>query len=118
MVRIHIDNHHDSTNSKLLLNGVTLPAELGIAEHLLNDSNVGPFISKQLIERLVTSNPSPDYVGRVAAGSADNGSGVRGDLKAVVTAIGDPEARADDPAREVSEREPKEPVLFITNRLL
>jgi uncharacterized protein (DUF1800 family) len=62
---------------------------------------VGPFISKQLIQKLVTSNPSPDYVTRVVQTFNDNGSGVRGDLKAVVNAIlMDPEARrGDDPAQ-------------------
>ena len=49
--------------------------------------NVGPFISRQLIQRLVTSNPSRGYVGRVAAAFANNGSGVRGDMKAVIRAI-------------------------------
>lgn len=59
-------------------------------------SNVPPFVSKQLIQRLVTSNPSPAYVGRVAAMFADNGSGTRGDMKAVIRAILlDPEARGD-----------------------
>ena len=54
---------------------------------------------KQLIQRLVTSNPSPAYVGRVSAVFANNGSGVRGDLKAVVRAILlDTEARSDDSA--------------------
>ena len=89
-------------------------------QNIFNHPNVGPFISKQLIERLVSSNPSPDYVGRVAAVFADNGSGVRGDLKAVVTAILlDPEARrGDDPAQaQPSDGHLKEPVLFITNLL-
>lgn len=54
---------------------------------LFQHPNVPPFISKQLIQRLVTSNPSPAYVGRVAAVFANNGSGVRGDLKAVLRAI-------------------------------
>ncbi|MDA8523436.1 DUF1800 domain-containing protein [Acidovorax sp. NCPPB 4044] len=54
---------------------------------LFNHPNVGPFIGRQLIQRLVTSNPSPAYVGRVAAAFADNGSGVRGDLRAVVAAV-------------------------------
>jgi uncharacterized protein (DUF1800 family) len=49
--------------------------------------NMPPFIAKQLIQRLVTSNPTPAYVGRVAAAFADNGAGVRGDLKAVLRAI-------------------------------
>ena len=48
-------------------------------------ANVPPFVSKQLIQRLVTSNPSPAYVGRVSAVFANNGAGVRGDMKAVIT---------------------------------
>ena len=56
--------------------------------------NVGPFIGKQLIQRLVTSNPTPAYVARVAAVFADNGHGVRGDMSAVIKSILlDPEAR-------------------------
>jgi uncharacterized protein (DUF1800 family) len=123
---IAFDSHHD-TGSKILLNGVTLPAGgstqadmTAALQNIFNHPNVGPFISKQLIERLVSSNPSPDYVGRVAAVFADNGSGVRGDLKAVVTAILlDPEARrGDDPAQaQPSDGHLKEPVLFITNLL-
>jgi len=54
---------------------------------LFNHPNVGPFIGKQLIQRLVTSNPSPAYVARVAAAFNNNGAGVRGDLRAVVKAI-------------------------------
>lgn len=62
---------------------------------LFNHPNVGPFIGRQLIQRLVTSNPSPAYVGRVAAAFADNGSGTRGDLRAVIAAVLlDPEARS------------------------
>ncbi|MGN5375103.1 DUF1800 domain-containing protein [Sphingomonas hankookensis] len=58
--------------------------------------NVAPFVSRQLIQRMVTSNPSRAYVGRVAAAFANNGSGVRGDMKAVIRAILlDPEARDD-----------------------
>ena len=54
---------------------------------LFNHPNVGPFIGKQLIQRLVTSNPSPGYIGRVTAAFNNNGSGVRGDMGAVVRAI-------------------------------
>ena len=61
---------------------------------LFNHPNVGPFIGHQLIQRLVTSAPSPQYVARVAAAFADNGAGVRGDLRAVTAAVLlDPEAR-------------------------
>ena len=86
-------NRH-STSSKTFL-GVTLPAgstdgpaELKTAlDTLFNHPNGGPFIGRQLIQRLVTSNPTPGYVARVAAVYANNGSGVRGDLKAVLKAI-------------------------------
>lgn len=62
---------------------------------LFNHPNNAPFISKQLIQRLVTSNPSPAYVQRVATVYTDNGHGVRGDLGAVYAAIlQDDEARA------------------------
>jgi uncharacterized protein (DUF1800 family) len=62
---------------------------------LFNHPNVGPFIGKQLIQRLVTSNPSPGYVARVAAAFDNNGAGGRGDMRAVVRAILlDDEARA------------------------
>ncbi len=60
---------------------------------LFNHPNIGPFIGKQLIQRMVTSNPSPEYVARVAAKFADNGEGVRGDMKAVIDQVlRDPEA--------------------------
>ena len=62
---------------------------------LFNHPNVGPFFGQRMIQRLVTSNPSPAYVSRVASAFNDNGSGVRGDLQAVWTAIlTDPEALA------------------------
>ncbi len=64
-------------------------------DNLFNHPNVGPFIARQLIQRLVSANPSPAYVERVARVFADNGRGVRGDLLAVVRAILlDAEARA------------------------
>ena len=82
-----------STSSKTFL-GVTIPgategvAALKIAlDTIYNHPNVGPFIGRQLIQRLVTSNPSPAYVARVAATFNDNGAGVRGDMKAVVKAV-------------------------------
>lgn len=50
-------------------------------------SNVGPFVGRLLIQRMVTSNPSPEYVARVAAAFNNNGQGVRGDLKAVIKAV-------------------------------
>ena len=66
----------------------TRPYELRLAlDNIFQHPNVGPFISKQLIQRLVTSNPSPGYVYRVASVFNNNGSGVRGDMQAVVRAI-------------------------------
>ncbi|WP_438479063.1 DUF1800 family protein [Oleiharenicola lentus] len=63
-------------------------------DYIANHPNIGPFICRQLIQRLVTSNPTPDYVARISAVFANNGSGVRGDLRAVIRALLlDPEAR-------------------------
>ncbi len=78
---------------------------------LANHPNVGPFIGKQLIQRLVTSNPSPKYVSDISAVFANNGSGVRGDMKAVVKAIlMHPEARVlSDTSGKV-----REPILRMT----
>jgi uncharacterized protein (DUF1800 family) len=93
---------HHSTAEKDFL-GVTIPTQsnpdpvgdLKIAlDTLFNHPNLPPFFCKQMIQHLVTSNPSPAYVGRVAAVFQDNGTGVRGDMKAVIQAILlDPEAR-------------------------
>lgn len=87
-----VSSRHSPEEKKFL--GVTLPAgtdgvgELRVAlDTLANHPNVGPFIGRQLIQRLVTSNPSASYVGRVAAAFANNGQGVRGDLTAVIRAV-------------------------------
>ncbi len=94
-------NNHD-TRAKILV-GVTLPAGqtaeadmAGVLDWLFNHPNTAPFVSTRLIRALVKSNPSEDYIERIAAVFADNGSGVRGDLSAVVREIIlDPEARDD-----------------------
>lgn len=98
-------NQFHSISQKQFL-GTTIPAsttatvntnnELRIAlDTLFNHQNVGPFIGKQLIQKLVSSNPSAAYVARVSAAFNNNGSGVRGDMKAVIKAVLlDPEARA------------------------
>ena len=111
--------YHD-TGEKRLLNGVTLPAgqsgeqDLSDAlDNIFEHPNVGPFIATRLIQRLVTSNPSPGYVSRVAAAFNNNGSGIRGDLGAVVKAILlDPEARPDM-AMDIDGKL-KEPLLRLT----
>jgi uncharacterized protein (DUF1800 family) len=115
---------HHQPGTKALLNGFTVPAgqtpEQDLAnalDDIFNHPNVGPFIGKQLIQHLVTSNPTPAYVARVAAVFADNGQGVRGDLSAVVRAIlTDTEARGAAPATNVFGRL-REPALFITSTM-
>ena len=78
-------------------------------------ANLPPFVSKQLIQRLVTSNPSPAYVARVAGVFADNGSGTRGDMKAVLKAILlDAEARGDATLTSTSAGKLREPVMRLT----
>ena len=68
--------------------GASAPVAGSMAlDALFNHPNVGPFFGKQMIQRLVTSNPSPAYVARVASAFDNNGAGVRGDLKAVFTAV-------------------------------
>ena len=119
-------NNHDVTAKTLLsypgainqniaagLNGNT---EIELAfDNIFNHPNVGPFVGKLLIQHMVTSDPTPAYVGRVAAVFTNNGLGIRGDLKAVVRAILlDPEARGDvktDP----NFGKLREPVQFATN---
>jgi uncharacterized protein (DUF1800 family) len=89
---VHYKERHSTTEKKFL--GVTIPAgtdgpdSLQIAlDTLFNHPNTGPFIAIRLIQRLVTSNPVPAYVRRVARVFADNGNGVRGDMAAVVRAV-------------------------------
>lgn len=96
-----IVNGHEP-GAKTFLNQ-TIPArpvtqgELDIADALdiiFNHPNVGPFMARRLIQHLVTSNPSPEFIDRIASVFNNNGTGLRGDLKAVVRAILlDPEAR-------------------------
>ncbi|MGD0096297.1 MAG: DUF1800 domain-containing protein [Terracidiphilus sp.] len=93
---------HHSTEEKDFL-GVTIATQAGpdpvgdlkiALDTLFNHPNLPAFFSRQLIQHMVTSNPSPAYISRVAAVFKDNGLGVRGDMKAVITAILlDPEAR-------------------------
>jgi uncharacterized protein (DUF1800 family) len=116
-------DHHE-TSAKLLLDGRTVSAnqtmEQDLADALDNifkHPNVGPFIGKQLIQHLVTSNPSPGYVARVAAVFADNGKGVRGDLSAVVRAILTDREALKNPAAGGDFGHFREPALFITSTL-
>jgi hypothetical protein len=82
-------------------------------DNIFNHQNVGPFISRALIHNLVTSSPTPAYVARVATVFNNDGSGVRGNLKAVVEAILlDPEARSFSLYGHL-----REPVLLMNNIL-
>jgi uncharacterized protein (DUF1800 family) len=83
-------------------------------DNIFNHPNVGPFIAKRLIQRLVASNPSPAYVARVASVFNDDGSGRRGQLGAVVKAILlDPEARPDLGSASTQSGKTKEPLLRL-----
>jgi uncharacterized protein (DUF1800 family) len=95
--------------------GTPGPAALRIAlDTLFNHANTGPFIGRQLIQRLVTSNPSPAYVKRVADIFANNGSGVRGDMKSVFTAVLiDDEARAPTGLADPNFGRLREPMLRL-----
>jgi uncharacterized protein (DUF1800 family) len=112
---------HDDT-AKTIVGGKVLPAgQSGIKDihdtldALFEHPNTAPFISRQLIQRLVTSNPSPGYIYRVARVFANNGAGVRGDLGAVVRAIlTDYEARSNAVASTATFGKLKEPLLRAT----
>ena len=117
-MQLYPDFHH--TGEKLVLNAETIPAgqtgdeDLAAAlDNIFNHRNVAPFIAIRLIQRLVTSNPTPAYIERVARVFNDNGFGVRGDLAATVrTILLDDEARAD--LRLDSDGKVKEPLLRLT----
>jgi uncharacterized protein (DUF1800 family) len=114
-----VAQNHD-TGSKQLLEASVIPAGLTMQEDLARalhniatHPNVGPFIGRQLIQKLVTSDPTPGYVSRVAAIFNDNGARVRGDMGAVIRAVLlDPEARG---ARKIDSGYGKlsEPVLWV-----
>ncbi len=109
------EDHHDP-NAKVLMAGFTLPVgqtaleDLNQAiQHVFQHQNVGPFVATRLIRHLVTSNPSPQYIARVAQVFNANTNGVRGDMKSVIKAILlDPEAASVLP----NGGHLREPVLF------
>ena len=116
------DQYHSTLEKRFL--GTTIAegqsrttADLKVAlDTLFNHPNVGPFIGRQLIQRLVTSNPSPAYVRRVASAFNNNGQGVRGDMKAVIRAVLlDEEARGDNARKQPSFGRIREPVLRFTH---
>ncbi len=109
------------TGAKTFL-GTTIPAGTGAADSLrlaldaiFQHPNVAPFISKQLIQRLVTSNPAPGYVQRITAVFENDGTGARGNLRAVVRAILlDTEARSAAIAGTASFGKLREPIRRLT----
>lgn len=115
------ETQHD-TNPKRLPDGTILPAGQGVSKDvddavtwLFNHPNTAPFISERLIRFLVTSNPSRAYVKRVSDVFANNGQGIRGDMKAIVSAILlDPEARGLDYITNPNFGRMKEPVIRMT----
>ena len=103
--------------------GINIPPGLSGADSLkialdalFNNPNVGYFIGRQLIQRLVISNPSPNYIGRVAAVFNNNGQGVRGDMKAVIKAVLlDPEAMTPLDTSNTTNGKLREPVIRLAN---
>ena len=110
---------HETGASTFL--GISIPAandgttsRKAALDGLFAHANLPPFVSKQLIQHLVTSNPSPAYISRVANIFANNGSGVRGDMKAVIRAIlTDAEARDDTQVDSTTFGKLREPVVRL-----
>jgi len=116
------DQYHSTLEKRFL--GKTIAAgssstmgDITVAlDTLFHHPNVGPFCGRQMIQRLVTSNPSPAYVKRVASAFNDNGNGVRGDMKAVIRAVLlDPEARNTTARQQAGWGRIREPLLRFTH---
>lgn len=113
--------YHDR-GEKRLFDGIVLPADRNAAvdldaalDAIFHHQNVAPFMSRQLIQRLVTSNPTPQYIDRVAAVFENDGTGERGDLGAVVRAILlDEEARFGHTHQAATFGKVREPLLRLT----
>ena len=124
-MQVFPDFHDDTVKNIAPVSATPIPAGQGgtkdlkdALDALFNHANTPPFISKLLIQRLVTSNPSPAYVYRVSQKFMDNGSGTRGDLGAVVRAIlTDYEARSPAVASNETYGKLKEPLLRFTGLL-
>ena len=120
-VPLQMDDAEHEQGSKTIIGDHVIPSgQTGMQDiqqavnHIFNHDNVGPFIARRLIQQLVKSNPSSQYIDRVASVFNDNGSGVRGDLGAVVKSI-----LLDQEARDCFEGDPdhgklREPVLRYT----
>lgn len=124
---IPVEAEHD-TGSKTIFGNITIPAGQtaeedlnSLLDALMAQPTMAPFVSQQLIEHLVTSNPSPAYIQRMAQVFENDGTGVRGNLKAVITAIlTDTEARAGDSSPSAvtpNFGRLREPILMVANVL-
>jgi uncharacterized protein (DUF1800 family) len=123
-----VEAEHD-TSSKTIFGNVTIPAGQtagqdldSLFDALMAQPTMAPFVSKQLIQHLVTSNPSAPYIARVSSVFTNDGNGVAGNLQAVIAAIlTDSEARAGDDPTATSTNATfghlREPVLFMPNLL-
>ncbi len=123
-----VESNHDTT-SKAIFGNVTIPAGQtaeqdldSLLDALMAQPSMAPFVSQQLIQHLVTSNPSPQYIARISSVFENDGNGVKGNLQAVIAAIlTDPEARAGDNATATLTNATfghlREPVLFLPNLL-
>ncbi|MGP8239662.1 MAG: DUF1800 family protein [Limisphaerales bacterium] len=130
-----VPSHHQLT-TKLLLDNIMLPAAQGSAANpalanfdsycaqdleqalncIFNNQNVAPFICRELIQRLVTSNPSRDYIYRVAQVFNNDGAGVRGNMQAVINAIFlDYEARSPEMISQPTYGKQREPLVRVTS---
>lgn len=104
---------------KIMLDGSIIPTgQTGMKDiqdavtFLFNHPNVGPFIGRQLIQRLIKSNPSPEYIERITTVFNDDGNGVRGNMGAVIKAILlDPEARDCDWMLDAENGQLREPIV-------
>lgn len=116
------DNWHEQGEKVLFGDQIIPDGQTGMEDVedaidiLFNHDNVGPFIGRLLIQRLVKSNPSPEYIADVASAFNDNGDGIRGDMKAVVKAILlHPEARDCDAMMEPEHGKLREPIIRYTH---
>mgnify|MGYP000423045964 CR=1 FL=1 len=117
--------NYGDLQTRTIVGGVTVastltgPQRMKLAlDTLFNHPNVGPFLARQLIQRFVTSNPTPAYISRVATAFNNNGSGLRGDLGATIRAIlVDPEAHRADPLADNQYGKLTEPLLRMSRIL-
>ncbi len=126
-VMFPVETNHDKSQ-KTIVGGTIIPANQTSSQDLdmllnalMAQSSMAPFVSRQLIQQMVTSNPTPAYVQRVSSVFSNDGNGVTGNMQAVITAIlTDPEARAGDNSNYQAPANfghLREPLLFVCDVL-